>query len=52
DARFYVPEKEFLLDNGAMIAWQGILQKTQASPPQKWDILPYQRMDDVDVNWN
>ena len=52
DARFYVPEKEFLLDNGAMIAWQGILQRTQASPPQKWDILPYQRMDDVDVNWN
>lgn len=51
-AKFFVPENQFLVDNGAMIAWQGILQKKQASKTHsKWDIKPTQRTDDVRVDW-
>jgi N6-L-threonylcarbamoyladenine synthase len=36
-------------DNGAMIAWQGLLQKDKK---EKFiDILPYQRTDEVRVDW-
>ena len=35
-------------DNGAMIAWQGLLQ---AEKKEVIDILPYQRTDDVQVTW-
>lgn len=51
-AKLFVPANEFLVDNGAMIAWQGVLQRRQAS--KKYDsleILPYQRTDDVQVTW-
>jgi len=52
DAKFFVPEKQFLLDNGAMIAWQGILQKKQASIDyNNIHINPYERTDDVEVSW-
>ena len=51
-AAFYAPDRQFLLDNGAMIAWQGILQKKHATTAYKEiDILPYQRTDDVEVDW-
>ena len=35
-------------DNGAMIAWQGLLQ---AEKKEVIDILPYQRTDEVQVTW-
>ncbi len=51
-AKFFVPEKQFLVDNGAMIAWQGILQRKHAAMNNDTiDILPYQRTDDIDVDW-
>ncbi len=51
-AHFFVPDKQFLVDNGAMIAWQGILQKKHATKKcESIDILPYQRTDDVHVDW-
>ncbi len=51
-AKLFVPANEFLVDNGAMIAWQGVLQCGQTS--KKYDslkILPYQRTDEVKVTW-
>jgi len=52
-AKFYVSERQFLVDNGAMIAWQGILQKAKATAKySSLDILPYQRTDDVIVDWH
>jgi len=51
-AKSYVPENQFLTDNGLMIAWQGILQKKQANKKYDQDIKPRQRTDDIDVNWN
>ncbi len=51
-AKLFVPPNEFLVDNGAMIAWQGILQKKQATRDyDSLKILPYQRTDDVKVTW-
>jgi N6-L-threonylcarbamoyladenine synthase len=48
-AKFYSPENEFLVDNGLMIAWQGILQKNRKE--KKVDIHPYERTDDIEVDW-
>ncbi len=51
-AKLFVPPNEFLVDNGAMIAWQGILQKKQATRDyDSLKILPYQRTDAVKVTW-
>jgi len=48
----FVPDNEFLVDNGAMIAWLGILQREHATMDyDSIDIKPYQRTDDVDVWW-
>ena len=50
NAVFFVPPNEFLVDNGGMIAWQGILQgKNAAKDYDPIDIKPYERTDDVDV---
>jgi len=40
-------------DQGAMIAWQGILEYKagRSDVPEKVDILPYERTDDIDVIW-
>lgn len=52
DAKFFVPERQFLLDNAAMIAWLGILQRKQAMKNyKKMRIRPYERTDDVEVDW-
>ena len=52
NAKFFAPKNEFLVDNGAMIAWLGILQKKSATKEyDKIDIKPYERTDDVNVNW-
>jgi|TARA_Y100000310_G_scaffold225870_1_gene227943 N6-L-threonylcarbamoyladenine synthase len=52
NAKFFVPEKEFLMDNGVNIAWLGILQKGSATKQyDRLDIKPYERTDDVRVSW-
>lgn len=52
NANFFVPENGVLQDNGLMIAWQGILQKDQSTKDyDSIDIKPYERTDDIDVNW-
>ena len=51
-AKFFVPQNDVLLDNGAMIAWLGILQKNQAMKElESIDIHPYERTDDIAVSW-
>ncbi len=52
-ARFYCPEKQFLVDNGAMIAWLGILMHKNGikTTVEKSAINPYERTDDVKVMW-
>ncbi|MFH1642220.1 MAG: KEOPS complex N(6)-L-threonylcarbamoyladenine synthase Kae1 [Nanoarchaeota archaeon] len=53
NAQCYIPPTQVLVDNGAMIAWQGILQSGFAKNwDDKIDIKPSQRTDQVDVNWN
>ena len=52
NAEFFVPEKQFLLDNGAMIAWLGILMKKQATKDYgKTNISPYERTDEIKADW-
>ena len=55
-AKFFCPEKQFLVDNGAMIAFLGeIMFKSGISfdgkKAQELDIKPRQRTDEVDVTW-
>lgn len=51
-ARLFVPPAEFLVDNGAMIAWQGLLQRKHATRDYaSLRIKPYERTDDVFVDW-
>ncbi len=52
-ATFYVPERPYLIDNGAMIAWTGLLmlQAGNKLEVEKSCVLPYERTDDVEVNW-
>jgi N6-L-threonylcarbamoyladenine synthase len=52
-AKLYVPPREVCVDNGAMIAWQGLLEfragkKTKLKESK---ILPKQRTDQIEVNW-
>jgi len=47
-AKFFVPEKEFLVDNAAMIAWTGMKLKPFAEPSLA-SIDPYERTDDVNI---
>lgn len=53
NAKFFVPENEFLLDNGAMISWLGILKYKSSGGSRIKDtiIKPYERTDDVKVTW-
>jgi len=52
NAKFFVPERQFLVDNGLMIAWQGILQRKEDSVDyNNPHINPYERTDDVVVDW-
>lgn len=54
DSSLYIPEKEYLLDNAAMIAWQGLLQYSAGErwKPQDSHIYPYTRTDDIEVTWD
>ncbi len=52
-AKMFVPPNEVLVDNGLMIAWQGLLEY-KAGTRMAVDesvIKPYLRADDVKVNW-
>ncbi|MBS3158738.1 bifunctional N(6)-L-threonylcarbamoyladenine synthase/serine/threonine protein kinase [Candidatus Woesearchaeota archaeon] len=54
-AKFFVPENQFLIDNGAMIAWNGILafkgNGHKGIKIENADIKPYERTDEVLVEW-
>jgi N6-L-threonylcarbamoyladenine synthase/protein kinase Bud32 len=53
-AKFFCPAKEFLVDNGAMIAYTGeIMLNSNAGifEPDKIEIKPRERTDDVEVRW-
>ncbi len=50
-AKFYAPPKGLLVDNGAMIAYQGILEHEAGREDGKLEIRPYERTDDILVNW-
>lgn len=52
-AKFWVVPREFSGDNGAMIAWNGILMEKagQYKWPEDLDIEPRQRTDEVEVLW-
>ena len=48
-----IPKNEFLVDNGAMIAWQGALEYKagKVTSIRNSMVKPYERTDDVEVNW-
>ncbi|MBU0536270.1 MAG: tRNA (adenosine(37)-N6)-threonylcarbamoyltransferase complex transferase subunit TsaD [Nanoarchaeota archaeon] len=52
-AECFVPERQFLVDNAAMISWLGILEHKAGVKKEidEWDIDPYERTDDVEVIW-
>lgn len=52
-AKCFTVPNEFNVDNGSMIAWQGILQYSSGQETKIKDsnILPYERTDDVKVTW-
>ncbi len=55
-AKFFVPERSLLVDNGAMIAYLGEIMfgvgvKIEGLEIEKIDIMPRQRTDDVEVTW-
>lgn len=52
-AKLFIPPNSVMVDNGAMIAWLGLLmhKNGQKTNPSTAPILPKQRTDDVRVNW-
>ncbi len=52
-ARFFVPETRYLHDNGAMIAYLGLLQfrSGQTTPLRESGVKPNFRPDEVEVTW-
>ncbi|MEN7982081.1 MAG: KEOPS complex N(6)-L-threonylcarbamoyladenine synthase Kae1 [Nanoarchaeota archaeon] len=55
-AKFFVPEKSLLVDNGAMIAYLGeiMFNNGNFTKPENIDLVdikPRQRTDDVEVSW-
>jgi N6-L-threonylcarbamoyladenine synthase len=52
-ARCFIPDNEFLVDNAAMIAWQGLLEYRagRSTGLHETSIRPYERTDDIIVNW-
>jgi universal protein Kae1 len=53
DARFCVVPSEFAVDNGAMVAWTGVLAYTHdmVTPIEKSFVKPRWRLEEVDVPW-
>jgi N6-L-threonylcarbamoyladenine synthase len=52
-SKCFILPNEFNVDNGAMIAWQGILEYKcgRKVEPSKSDVKPYLRTDDIEVCW-
>ena len=52
-AKCFIPANEFLVDNGAMIAWQGILEYNAGKRMKISEtiIKPYQRTDEIEISW-
>ncbi len=52
-AKLFVPPNSFMVDNGAMISWTGILMNKFGAKTNPFNskILPKQRTDDIKVNW-
>ena len=51
-AKLFVPARPYLVDNAAMIAWLGILQKNDSTlDVTNIKIDPYLRTDDIKVTW-
>ena len=55
-AKFFVPENQFLVDNGAMIAFLGEIMfnsgiKFYGKKAQNLKIKPKQRTDEINVTW-
>ncbi|MFO1532769.1 MAG: bifunctional N(6)-L-threonylcarbamoyladenine synthase/serine/threonine protein kinase [Thermoplasmatota archaeon] len=50
---FFAPPRDLLVDNGAMIAWLGLLQLKAGAAVEIADsaVLPYQRTDQVEATW-
>jgi len=51
DAKCYIPKNQFLVDNGLMIAWLGLLQYKSDGVSKDTKIRPYERTDDVEIRW-
>lgn len=52
-ATAHCPPRDVLVDNGAMIAWNGLLQLLAGDtvPIAASQVRPYERTDEVDVTW-
>ncbi|MFH1211862.1 MAG: tRNA (adenosine(37)-N6)-threonylcarbamoyltransferase complex transferase subunit TsaD, partial [Candidatus Woesearchaeota archaeon] len=52
-AKSYCPENQFLIDNAAMIAVLGkiMFEHSHSTKPEKACFDPYERTDDVEVDW-
>lgn len=52
-AKFFCPAREFLVDNAGMIAYTGEIMFNAgiSESPEKVDIKPRERTDDVNVSW-
>ncbi|MFH1181746.1 MAG: bifunctional N(6)-L-threonylcarbamoyladenine synthase/serine/threonine protein kinase [Candidatus Woesearchaeota archaeon] len=52
-AKLFVPEKQFLVDNAAMIAWTGLLEYKAGITTKLSDtcIRPYWRTDEVEISY-
>jgi tRNA A37 threonylcarbamoyltransferase TsaD len=53
NAECFIPENQLLVDNAAMIAWLGIIEHKAGvqTNPEKIDISPFWRTDQVEVTW-
>ncbi len=47
NAKLFIPPNNVLVDNGVMIAWQGIIGYKSGKALKKIDIRPYERTDEV-----
>ncbi len=53
DAECFIPPNNVLIDNGAMIGWEGIIEYKSRGGDNidKLDVKPYERTDDIKVTW-
>jgi tRNA A37 threonylcarbamoyltransferase TsaD len=51
NAHCFIPENQYLVDNGAMIAYLGLIEFKAGVKTANTDILPHWRTDQVKVTW-